>query len=128
MTNITKLVLIFVICDFRALEDVCECIIHCKFVLPSYLIIVGAMTVCFHYSILFMKLWSYVQVNMWCRHSIKEYSSKTRSRSQSISVAELRELAMHFCFNRMMIITMKYYTFFSRNRGGAQWRLLIGIA
>lgn len=63
-------------------------------------IAVGAMTVCFHYSILFMKLWSYVQVNMWCRQSIKEQSTKTRSRSQSISVAELREFPqpkLHRC-------------------------------
>lgn len=63
-------------------------IIHVK---GSAFSLIGAMTVCFHYSILFMKLWSYVQVNMWCRQSNKENSSKTRSRSQSISVAELQE-------------------------------------
>lgn len=57
----------------------------------THILVVGAMTVCFHYSILFMKLWSYVQVNMWCRQSIKEQSTRTRSRSQSISVAELRK-------------------------------------
>lgn len=51
------------------------------------------MTVCFHYSILFMKLWSYVQVNLWCRNQLNEIPNKSqyRSRSQSITVAELQE-------------------------------------
>lgn len=49
------------------------------------------MTVCFHYSILFMKLWSYVQVNMWCRTEVHDMAPKSRSRSQSITVAELHE-------------------------------------
>lgn len=56
-------------------------------------LLVGAMSVCFLYSILFMKLWSYVQVNMWCRNGQKENGgTKVRSRSQSISIAELRKL------------------------------------
>lgn len=49
------------------------------------------MSVCFLYSILFMKLWSYVQVNMWCRNGQKEHGTKVRTRSQSISIAELRK-------------------------------------
>lgn len=50
------------------------------------------MFVCFLYSILFLKLWSYVQVNMWCRNVQKEHGThKTRTRSQSISIAELRK-------------------------------------
>lgn len=53
--------------------------------------LVGAMTVCFLYSVLFMKLWSYVQVNMWCRQDQRDFAPKSRSRSQSISVAELRK-------------------------------------
>lgn len=53
--------------------------------------LVGASTVCFLYSVLFMKLWSYVQVNMWCRQNQKDLAPKSRSRSQSISVAELRK-------------------------------------
>lgn len=58
---------------------------------------VGAMFVCFLYSILFMKLWSYVQVNSWCRNGQKENSThKTRSRSQSISIAELRKFISVF--------------------------------
>lgn len=49
------------------------------------------MTVCFHYSILFMKLWSYIQVNMWCRNEFTDIPVKSRTRSQSITVAELRK-------------------------------------
>lgn len=54
------------------------------------LFLVGATAVCFHYSVLFMKLWSYIQVNMWCRNEFNDPPTKTRSRSQSITVAELR--------------------------------------
>lgn len=50
------------------------------------------MTVCFMYSILFMKLWSYVQVNMWCRQDLRQQKSTGhRKRTQSISIAQLRE-------------------------------------
>lgn len=50
------------------------------------------MTVCFTYSILFMKMWSYVQVNMWCRQSLKEKGThKSRARRQSVSIAEIRK-------------------------------------
>lgn len=61
-------------------------------VLIFFSILVGGMTVCFHYSILFLKLWSYIQVNMWCRDDLYDILvGKTRSRSKSISIAELRE-------------------------------------
>lgn len=54
--------------------------------------LVGGMTVCFHYSLLFLKLWSYIQVNMWCRDDLYDITGgKSRSRSQSISIAELRK-------------------------------------
>jgi hypothetical protein len=36
---------------------------------------VGAMYVCMLYAILFLKLWSYVQVNMWCRLSSRQKSA-----------------------------------------------------
>lgn len=50
------------------------------------------MTVCFMYSILFMKLWSYVQVNMWCRQDQRQQkSSGYRKRTHSISIAQLRK-------------------------------------
>lgn len=38
-----------------------------------------------------MKLWSYIQVNLWCRQDMKEQPTKSRNRSKSISIAELRE-------------------------------------
>lgn len=57
--------------------------------------LVGSMTVCFLYSVLFMKLWSYVHVNRWCRVENRDngYSGgpRSRTRSQSISVADLRK-------------------------------------
>ncbi|XP_017476707.1 PREDICTED: diacylglycerol O-acyltransferase 1 [Rhagoletis zephyria] len=52
--------------------------------------LIGASTVCFIYSLLFLKLWSYVQTNMWCRQTyyLKQYNP--RERRPSITVAELR--------------------------------------
>lgn len=66
-------------------------LIHYYFRFFVCFVLVGGMTVCFHYSILFMKLWSYIQVNMWCRNEFIDIPAKSRSRSQSITVAELRE-------------------------------------
>ncbi|EDV99301.1 GH13104 [Drosophila grimshawi] len=59
-------------------------IIHLK---GSTFSIMGATTVCFYYAILFLKLWSYVQTNMWCRKTY--YQRQPRERRPSISVAEL---------------------------------------
>lgn len=60
------------------------------------------MTVCFHYSILFMKLWSYIQVNMWCRNEFNDIPAKSRTRSKSITIAELRkEKNMFSVFNTL---------------------------
>lgn len=52
-------------------------------------IIVGATSVCFIYSVLFLKLWSYIQVNMWCRTKSRENKSKNRMRRQSLSYSNL---------------------------------------
>ena len=52
-------------------------------------ILVGASTVCFFYSILFLKLWSYVQTNMWCRQSYQLKQYNPRERRPSITVAQL---------------------------------------
>lgn len=41
------------------------------------------------YSVLFLKLWSYVQVNMWCRNTRLITASKAHQRRQSISVGKL---------------------------------------
>nr|CAD7457361.1 unnamed protein product [Timema tahoe] len=47
--------------------------------------LIGASTVCTMYSLLFFKLWSYVQVNLWCRIKRNNSSSKTHLRRQSLS-------------------------------------------
>ncbi|KAF4517830.1 hypothetical protein B566_EDAN008772 [Ephemera danica] len=49
--------------------------------------LIGATVVCFTYSILFLKLWSYVQVNLWCRNKCRfsRSSASKRLRRQSIS-------------------------------------------
>jgi len=52
--------------------------------------IVGASTVCFFYSVLFLKLWSYIQTNMWCRQTY--YQKNPRERRPSITLAELSKL------------------------------------
>ncbi|XP_044588980.1 diacylglycerol O-acyltransferase 1 [Cotesia glomerata] len=50
---------------------------------------IGAVYVCMLYAILFLKLWSYVQVNMWCRASMKDPSTP-RLRRQSLSYNNLQ--------------------------------------
>ncbi|XP_060516506.1 diacylglycerol O-acyltransferase 1 [Cylas formicarius] len=50
--------------------------------------LVGASCVCTVYSILFLKLWSYIQVNMWCR-LIRQFS-KSSLRRQSVSLSNLQ--------------------------------------
>nr|CAD7398849.1 unnamed protein product [Timema cristinae] len=53
---------------------------------PSIILLMfGASTVCTMYSLLFFKLWSYVQVNLWCRIKRNSSSSKTHLRRQSLS-------------------------------------------
>lgn len=51
--------------------------------------LVGASTVCTVYSVLFLKLWSYVQVNMWCR-SARQNNNKGSLRRQSVSLSSLQ--------------------------------------
>ncbi|XP_065357805.1 diacylglycerol O-acyltransferase 1 [Calliphora vicina] len=52
--------------------------------------LMGASTVCFFYSILFLKLWSYVQVNMWCRQTYHTKQYNPRKRRPSITLAQLK--------------------------------------
>lgn len=54
-------------------------VIHVK---DSGFSLVGAMYVCMLYCILFLKLWSYVQVNMWCRLSSRKKITQGRMRRQ----------------------------------------------
>jgi hypothetical protein len=60
---------------------------HVKRTHGMFSIAVGATVVCFTYSILFLKLWSYVQVNLWCRNKCRfaRSSASKRLRRQSIS-------------------------------------------
>lgn len=49
----------------------------------------GSTFVCFLYCIVFVKLWSYVQVNMWCRNSQKHQKvSISGKRRESFSIAD----------------------------------------
>ncbi|KAL0274082.1 UNVERIFIED_CONTAM: hypothetical protein PYX00_006598 [Menopon gallinae] len=57
-------------------------VIHIK---PEGFSLMGATAVCFTYCILFLKLWSYVQVNMWCRRN----KDKSPIRRQSVSLTKL---------------------------------------
>ncbi|XP_011693461.1 PREDICTED: diacylglycerol O-acyltransferase 1 [Wasmannia auropunctata] len=54
-------------------------VIHVK---DSGFSLVGAMYVCMLYAILFLKLWSYIQVNMWCRLGSRKKSTQGRMRRQ----------------------------------------------
>ncbi|CAG2061298.1 unnamed protein product, partial [Timema podura] len=53
--------------------------------------LIGASTVCTMYSLLFFKLWSYVQVNLWCRIKRNNSSNKTHLRRQSLSYHNFSE-------------------------------------
>ncbi|XP_016771315.1 diacylglycerol O-acyltransferase 1 isoform X6 [Apis mellifera] len=54
-------------------------------------VVVGAMYVCMLYAVLFLKLWSYVQVNMWCRvNNRRKATSQGRMRRQSLSYNNLQ--------------------------------------
>ncbi|KAK0161030.1 hypothetical protein PV327_009548 [Microctonus hyperodae] len=68
-------------------------VIHVK---DSGFSLIGAVYVCMLYAILFFKLWSYVQVNMWCRKSDKKTSiSQGRMRRQSFSYSSFKSSAEH---------------------------------
>lgn len=51
-------------------------------VMDSGFSLVGAMYVCMLYATLFLKLWSYIQVNMWCRLSSRKKTTQGRMRRQ----------------------------------------------
>lgn len=63
-------------------------VIHVK---DSGFSLFGAMYVCMLYAVLFLKLWSYVQVNMWCRvNNRRKATSQGRMRRQSLSYNNLQ--------------------------------------
>ncbi|GAB0086907.1 O-acyltransferase [Sergentomyia squamirostris] len=47
--------------------------------------IISASIMCFGYSNTFMKLWSYIHVNMWCRHDTLKSGMKTQNSSDNIN-------------------------------------------
>lgn len=53
---------------------------------------VGTSTVCMLYLIIFLKLWSYVQTNHWCRNGLKRKYFNNTLRRQSLSVPNWNEL------------------------------------
>ncbi|XP_012270220.1 diacylglycerol O-acyltransferase 1 [Orussus abietinus] len=66
-------------------------VIHIK---DSGFSLIGAMYVCMLYAMLFLKLWSYVQVNMWCRLSTRtKCENQGRMRRQSLSCNSLQAAA-----------------------------------
>lgn len=51
--------------------------------------LMGSSFVCFLYCILFIKMWSYVQVNLWCRNYQKQQKvSISGRRRESFSIAD----------------------------------------
>lgn len=59
--------------------------------------LVGASVLCSIYSVLFLKLWSYIQVNMWCR-TARHKNGGSGLRRQSVSLSNLqraREIQDH---------------------------------
>ncbi|XP_034824909.1 diacylglycerol O-acyltransferase 1 isoform X2 [Maniola hyperantus] len=53
---------------------------------------VGKTTVCMIYLVLFLKLWSYVQTNHWCRQGKKTKQYKNTLRRQSLSAPNWKPL------------------------------------
>ncbi|XP_020279566.1 diacylglycerol O-acyltransferase 1 [Pseudomyrmex gracilis] len=62
-------------------------VIHVK---DSGFSLVGAMYVCMLYAILFLKLWSYVQVNMWCRLSSRKKPTSGQGIRRQLSCNNLQ--------------------------------------
>lgn len=68
-------------------------------VLMTHYFAVGATSVCMTYSILFLKLWSYIQVNLWCRNR-RQSMAKPHLRRQSLSFHHKSKLII-FCVDCM---------------------------
>lgn len=51
--------------------------------------LIGASLVCMLYSVLFLKMWSYIQVNLWCRTARQQTNSNTLRR-QSVSLSNMQ--------------------------------------
>lgn len=56
------------------------------------------MYVCMLYAILFLKLWSYVQVNMWCRLSSRQKTVQKGRIKRQLSYNNLQcKYTVHKC-------------------------------
>ncbi|CAG9768714.1 unnamed protein product [Ceutorhynchus assimilis] len=55
--------------------------------------LIGASTITSVYSVLFLKIWSYIQVNMWCRTARQQ--NKGHLRRQSVSISNLQRAAVN---------------------------------
>ncbi|CAH2988744.1 unnamed protein product [Chilo suppressalis] len=53
---------------------------------------VGISTVCMIYLVIFLKLWSYIQTNYWCRKGMKGKMMKNKLRRQSLSAPNWNKL------------------------------------
>ncbi|BES88557.1 O-acyltransferase [Nesidiocoris tenuis] len=76
--------------------------------------LMGASFVCFIYSVMFLKLWSYAQVNYWCRKA-KNAPAKGHVRRQSMS-SETEKIANGHENMRLVVypdnVTVKDFIFF----------------
>jgi len=83
----------------------------------THYIAVGATSVCMTYSILFLKLWSYIQVNLWCRN-----------RRLSMSKSHLRRQSLSFHYkSKLIMITILYQVFIIFFRKGMIGTLFIHL-
>lgn len=67
---------------------------------------VGATTVCMTYSILFLKLWSYIQVNSWCRNN-RQSMSKPHLRRQSLSFQRKSKFAVSSLSRLLWVLQLR---------------------
>lgn len=63
--------------------------IICNTIWGNHFGLVGALAVCATYIVTFLKLWSYVQVNHWCRIDKERNSRDLRRRSSSVLAPNL---------------------------------------
>lgn len=57
-------------------------------------------------------------MNLWCRNDMKEQPSKARSRSQSISIAELRKCIPKCLLIKMNLISVHFFSTAEEERNG----------
>lgn len=74
------------ICNIMVVSLIPIVVIHLR---GASFSLMGSTLVCFLYCIVFIKLWSYVQVNMWCRTQQRQQKvSISGKRRESFSIAD----------------------------------------